>query len=125
MCCQLHHSPVFLERREYIPFAPIRQAKSVKNLQKGENLSLFLHPDEQEGDICRGDAGNTGGLADGARAHAGQALAGLGLHGGDGIVVDIGGDFQSHHRDPLQRRRAAAHQHAEAACLAAEPHAGK
>ena len=73
MCCQLHHSPVFLERREYIPFAASRQAKSVKILQKGEKLSLFLHPDEQEGDICRGDAGYAGSLADGARAHAGQS----------------------------------------------------
>ena len=36
-----------------------------------------------------------------------------------------GGDFQLHHRHPLQCRRTAAHQHAEAACLAAEPHAGK
>jgi hypothetical protein len=43
---------------------------------------LFLHPDEQEGDICRGDAGNTGSLADGAGAHAGQALAGLGFMAG-------------------------------------------
>ena len=54
---------------------------------------MLLNPDEQEGDICRGDAGYAGGLADGAGAHAGQALAGLGLHGGDGGVVDIGGDF--------------------------------
>ena len=36
MCCQLHHSPVFLERREYIPFAPPRQAKSCIFCEKSQ-----------------------------------------------------------------------------------------
>ena len=44
MCCQLHHSPVFLERREYIPFAPPRQAKSCIFCEKPQKKSIQVPP---------------------------------------------------------------------------------
>lgn len=56
------------------------------------DVRLFFEPHEEQGYICRGDTGDARGLADGAGADAVEALASLGFHGGDSVVVDVGGD---------------------------------